>query len=603
MVGVSLKTGTMVDQEKKSEMLIGLPAAVELQRRNNVADTFSALHKWHLSKLHESCLQEAWLLLDVEYRRLIFQFLRPLAEKGIRRKVAKTLWTTFEALEDPAAPWLCTEKLDFADRLPTTPEAQVVPKHVDQNYTHCDAKLSALSPTIKEPEVSIVFKQLDQHCVNRDVAIRTPTPSESTSGSFTTVELIEQNIAEDIDASSDGSCVFVRGIEQQWSNDCAADSGTPVVAVGQTPEDNAKSAEDFWQVSHAPDALKVCQFAEKALEQRGHHIDISKDDELDDTERVQEVQARDLRTDFGMSMRPRFCAGCCEPVLNRGCSLCEVRFCLSCFEDHSCTKEHRHLSSDMETSQAEWIQIDGLPDIEGESILIETSSKATLEDIQRVCAKNTDCVGFAFRPATKQWFPKMKGTGFLPSIATYSQKHMFQTWEWHYMPDRTQADIMVSGAGGVGAPTNGRYTQIDVWNDKPKFKHVSEGSIIYFDGGAWYINDEDDTTAWLYKASQSETAPLCFGEWTTEGYDGGDADPPPIVTQARLMEPDDVVVATSAFMSNSKLAAAIPTGSVGVIVKIDDDGDAYIDFDGLVSKEWVKKCNWKFLHVQKAIVQ
>jgi hypothetical protein len=83
--------------------------------------------------------------------------------------------------------------------------------------------------------------------------------------------------------------------------------------------------------------------------------------------------------------------------------------------------------------KASWIRRDGLPHNEGEHIEVGAMSATTLDDIKCLCEKTPDCVGFAFRPATKRWYPKKKGTGFRSSLATYSQKHRGETWEWYYL--------------------------------------------------------------------------------------------------------------------------------------------------------------------------
>jgi hypothetical protein len=92
---------------------------------------------------------------------------------------------------------------------------------------------------------------------------------------------------------------------------------------------------------------------------------------------------------------------------------------------------------------ANWTRRDGLPDNEGENINISLAAPGSwpfcfddisgllcdsemnledVKDIRRACDMNLDCVGFAFQPGTKRWYPKMKNTGFMPSTATYSQK-------------------------------------------------------------------------------------------------------------------------------------------------------------------------------------
>jgi hypothetical protein len=190
------------------------------------------------------------------------------------------------------------------------------------------------------------------------------------------------------------------------------------------------------------------------------------------------------------------------------------------------------------------------------------------------------------------------------------------------------ADVMVSGAGGVGAPTNGRYAQIGMWNGRPKFKHVAGSCIIYFENGAWYINDEDDTTAWFYKASQSDIdMPYC-GAWTTEGYDGSDADPPPIVVDfdGRMSQEwvdkskgkrldtvqsdeqhEDLQTGSCIRVEGDTLQAwsgqdpmTMSIGDVGVVVKIGIRGLALIDW-GYGLKRWVKPQDFKHMRITSSI--
>jgi ubiquitin-protein ligase len=91
------------------------------------------------------------------------------------------------------------------------------------------------------------------------------------------------------------------------------------------------------------------------------------------------------------------------------------------------------------SNKASWIRENGLPDIEGDAVEITcTCGVHSLEDIQRACESHPDCVGFAYRPTTQQWYPKKKDAGFIASSATYSQKIWGETWEWYYLPSRTQ---------------------------------------------------------------------------------------------------------------------------------------------------------------------
>jgi len=88
----------------------------------------------------------------------------------------------------------------------------------------------------------------------------------------------------------------------------------------------------------------------------------------------------------------------------------------------------------------EWIEMDGLPEYEGEDINIATLGLLSLEQIKAVCESNPDCVGFAYCTAGNgRWCPKKIGTGFHPLVATYSQKHPGEFWKWYYISDRIEA--------------------------------------------------------------------------------------------------------------------------------------------------------------------
>jgi hypothetical protein len=92
-----------------------------------------------------------------------------------------------------------------------------------------------------------------------------------------------------------------------------------------------------------------------------------------------------------------------------------------------------------ERTAMQWVMEHGLPKNEGNDIRIDKSGVATLEDIKAACEANEDCVGFAYLPTNRSWFPKKKGTGFDPNNATYSQKHgAKQMWQWHFMPKRSE---------------------------------------------------------------------------------------------------------------------------------------------------------------------
>jgi glutamine synthetase len=95
-----------------------------------------------------------------------------------------------------------------------------------------------------------------------------------------------------------------------------------------------------------------------------------------------------------------------------------------------------------------------------------------------------------------------------------------------------KGDFIVAGAGGLGSATNGAYVAIGRFNGKLLYKKPDGSAIIYF-RDKWKINDEDDTSGWLYSHGSTGSEPP-VGGWTTEGYNGGSADPPPKVQAANV---------------------------------------------------------------------
>lgn len=61
----------------------------------------------------------------------------------------------------------------------------------------------------------------------------------------------------------------------------------------------------------------------------------------------------------------------------------------------------------------------------------------------------------------------------------------------------------------------------------------------------------------------------------------------------------DVVEALQEFGSNSKNVVQLPKGRVGKVAKVDDAGDAFIDFGEGFGKQWVKAKNFKYLTLSK----
>lgn len=98
------------------------------------------------------------------------------------------------------------------------------------------------------------------------------------------------------------------------------------------------------------------------------------------------------------------------------------------------------------------------------------------------------------------------------------------------LPNEADDEIIVSGAGGRGARTNGEYKRIGMHNGRPLFQMVGGHSIIYFNR-LWKISS-GNTRGWYYSQPHSDASqgpPL--GTWTTDGYPRDDANPPPTVSR------------------------------------------------------------------------
>jgi len=81
---------------------------------------------------------------------------------------------------------------------------------------------------------------------------------------------------------------------------------------------------------------------------------------------------------------------------------------------------------------------------------------------------------------------------------------------------------------------------------------VDGNAIIYF-SDMWKINDEDDTRGWYYSFPGFSESQPPQGSWTTQGYGGGDIDPPPTVmcqtstTITTSVNPNELMDVTDAF--------------------------------------------------------
>merc|ERR1719362_587011 len=102
----------------------------------------------------------------------------------------------------------------------------------------------------------------------------------------------------------------------------------------------------------------------------------------------------------------------------------------------------------------------------------------------------------------------------------------------------TIAALVVSGAGGKGAACNGTYIFDRMQDTRPLYKNDS-GAIVYWNdmNDAWMINNEDQCGGWFYEQPRnfrSDWPPS--GTWSTTGYEGGDAFPPPSVALLKVEE-------------------------------------------------------------------
>jgi hypothetical protein len=94
-------------------------------------------------------------------------------------------------------------------------------------------------------------------------------------------------------------------------------------------------------------------------------------------------------------------------------------------------------------SKLAWKMELGIPSVEGHAADMDYSDHGmTLREIKLKCEQNLRCVGFAYRPATGEWYPKMAGTGFDPETAVYTQNHKGETWEWHYVSPRSKKNMV-----------------------------------------------------------------------------------------------------------------------------------------------------------------
>jgi hypothetical protein len=83
---------------------------------------------------------------------------------------------------------------------------------------------------------------------------------------------------------------------------------------------------------------------------------------------------------------------------------------------------------------------------------------------------------------------------------------------------------------GAAAPrVNGTYFRAEPYNERPSYRNPN-GSVIYFSGGLWKMNDEDSFSGWHYSQKPGLANRPPSGVWTTEGYRGPNMRPLPIVS-------------------------------------------------------------------------
>lgn len=70
--------------------------------------------------------------------------------------------------------------------------------------------------------------------------------------------------------------------------------------------------------------------------------------------------------------------------------------------------------------------------------------------------------------------------------------------------------------------------------------------------------------------------------------------------EAKPLVPGDMVEVVNEFGTNSKTVVQLSKGQVGNVIKIDNVGDAYIDFGEGFGKQWVKPKSWCHMNVTKS---
>jgi hypothetical protein len=60
---------------------------------------------------------------------------------------------------------------------------------------------------------------------------------------------------------------------------------------------------------------------------------------------------------------------------------------------------------------------------------------------------------------------------------------------------------------------------------RAKYQQLGGAALMYFRDDTWYLSPTNDTEFWYYSQLSTQAVPI--GLWTTDGYDGADAEPPP----------------------------------------------------------------------------
>jgi len=98
-----------------------------------------------------------------------------------------------------------------------------------------------------------------------------------------------------------------------------------------------------------------------------------------------------------------------------------------------------------EAVRDEWVIVHALPKDEGGPMGFDNGHDCTdLGDFKVLCAAHPDCMGFAHKPLTKQFFAKKKWSGFDSRTARYYHKGN-ETWEWYYIKSRGKDPAVTPG--------------------------------------------------------------------------------------------------------------------------------------------------------------